>query len=328
MNLHITVQVPRSPDLQKLMDRLPEKLEPLLVAFQPELVQVQGRLVRHTSREGVNCRLNLHLPTTQLSSEETAATAQIAFRAASEDLVRQARKHVERLRENRLRKAPPSRPRANGSDRRESPAARRDHDGDFHAAQREQRRADMAGYFGAHYQQVRAFIGRQLQIRERMGELPPGQLETDEVLDEMVMTALESAATAPPVSRGRWLLMLAVSTIRKLVKAGSDRPHGVEHHTLTSDPRAMDEPDPEEVAATVEMMDQLAAALRPLPAAQRHDLILYLLEGFRPQELAELSHRTPAEVETSLHQAEAALRAKPGLSPMVRQRLRLAPQAV
>lgn len=315
MNLHITVQVPRSPDLEKVMDRLPAKLEPLLVAFRPELVQLQGRLVRHTSREGVSCSLNLHLPTAQLSSEHTAATAQIAFRAAGDELVRQVRKHKQRLRENRsqalsLRVAEP-------------PAApvQTNH------AEQERRRADLAGYFGAHYDHLLSFVRRQLRLRERLGELPPGQLDAGEVLDEVVLAALESAPSAPPVSRGRWLLVLAAAAIRKLVKQYSDHPHGLEHRTLTSDPTATDEPDPEEVAATSEMMDQLALALRPLPPAQRHDLVLYLLEGFRPKELAEISHRSAADVEASLLEAESALRAKPGLSPMLRQRLRLVPQA-
>lgn len=317
MNLHITVQVPRSPDLEKIMNRLPAKLEPLLIAFQPELVQLQGRLVRHTSREGVCCNLNLHLPTAQLSSEHTAATAQTAFRAASEELVQQVRKHKQRLRENRTLAPDQGRPRL--------AVAHPHHAG----AAQERRRADLAGYFGAHHAELLSFVQRQIGLRERLGELQPGQVEADEVLDEVVVAALEATPSPAPVSRGRWLLVLAAAAIRKLVKAYSDHQHGLEHRSLEADPEAADAPDPETVAATTEMMDQLALALAPLPRVQRHDLVLYLLEGFRPQELAELSHRTLGEVEASLAGAETALRAKPGLSPSLRQRLRLGmvPQA-
>jgi len=323
MNLHITVQVPRSPGLEKIMDRLPAKLEPLLVAFQPELVQLQGRLVRHTSREGVSCSLNLHLPTAQLSSEHTAATAQTAFRAASEELVQQVRKHKQRLRANRApdhgraRLAVAHSPHAGAAQERLPEAAQ------------EQRRADLAGYFGAHHAELLSFVQRQIGLRERLGELQPGQVEADEVLDEVVVAALEATPSPAPVSRGRWLLVLAAAAIRKLVKSYSDHQHGQEHRSLDADPEAADAPDPETVAATSEMMDQLALALAPLPRVQRHDLVLYLLEGFRPQELAELSHRTLGEVEASLAGAETALRAKPGLSPTLRQRLRLGmvPQA-
>ncbi|MGH9393860.1 MAG: hypothetical protein ACRD1E_06790, partial [Terriglobales bacterium] len=103
MNLHLTVQVPRSPDLNQILDRFQQKLALLLFAFQPELVQLQGRMVRHTSREGVLCRLNLHLPTGQISSEHTAKSAQIALRRSGEDLLRQLKKHKQLLRETRPR---------------------------------------------------------------------------------------------------------------------------------------------------------------------------------------------------------------------------------
>ncbi|MGH9483340.1 MAG: RNA polymerase sigma factor [Terriglobales bacterium] len=329
MNLHLTVQVPRSPDLNQVIDRFQRKLDALLLAFQPELVQLQGRLARHTQREGVRCRLNLHLPTGQLSSDEAAATAQAAFRAASDELTRQLKRHKQRLRETR--------PRARLAARRQpaipGPAGARVGG------------AGLAGYFGSHHQHLLGFVQRQLELRERLGELPPGWLDPREVLDETVVMALTARPGTPSLNRGRWLLLLATQAIRRLAQEYGDRQHGQELHSLdqaapggmayrttesdTGDGQgarlrdlvASDGANPEEAAQAFEAMERLAAALVRLPRQERHDLVLYLLEGFRPQEIAQLSKRSETEVRQSLDQAEAALRALPELPLLLRHRL-------
>jgi RNA polymerase sigma factor (sigma-70 family) len=324
MNLHLTVQVPRSPELNQQIDRFHAKLEPLLAAFQPELVQLQGRMVRHTSREGVLCRLNLHLPTAQLASEKAAATAQAAFRAAAEDLVSQLNKHKQRLRLTR-------------------PHVRRRRRlaGAVPAVSHVERQADLAGYFGSHADQVLAFVRRQIELREHLGELPEGRLNAVEVLDEVVVRALAARPGSVGLNRGRWLLMLAAQSIHDLAKDYGDHPHGQEMHSLDAQmpqpqpgaepPEAIrlaqviaaDRRNPEQVAATAEALERLASALLRLPPQQRHDLVLYLLEGFRPQELAELTHRAEADVRRSLEQAEAGLRAQPEVPGLFNQRFQV-----
>ncbi len=330
MNLHLTVQVPRSPELNQLVERFHHKLEPLLVAFQPELVQLQGRLVRHTSREGVLCRLNLHLPTARLSSEKAAATAQAAFRATSEDLVSQLNKHKQRLRLTRPHRRLQRRAAATPVP---APGERAP----------DWRQADLAGYFGSHMSEVLAFVRRQIALRERLGELPAGGLDPQEVLDEMVVTALAARPGSVSANRGRWLLMLAAQAIRKLARDYGDHPHGQAMSSLDAqlptsrsgpvagedqpealrlhDVVAANRRDPEQVAAAAEALERLAAALLHLPAQQRHDLVLYLLEGFRPQELAELTHRSEAEVRRSLEQAETGLRAQAEMPELLSQRI-------
>lgn len=323
MNVHLTFQIPRSEDLDQSVLRLQQKLDHLLRAFQPELVQLQGRLVRHSGREGVVCRLNLHLPTAQLSSEETEATAKVALRAAGEDLIRQVQKHKARLREGRSQPQArlPQEPGAGVVARNGKPVRAPGMRLVEAKAANAQRRNDLAGYFGVHYGEVLGFVQRQIRLRERLGELPVGSLEPTEVLNEAVMAALDDQPEIVPMSRGRWLLLLAAGAMRRLVKANSNIQHGQELLTLNSDPMAGDEPDPEELASTTEMMQQLATALQSLPAVQRHDLVLYLLEGFRPSELARISHRRTQEVEVSLREAENALQGRSDLPARLRQHL-------
>jgi DNA-directed RNA polymerase specialized sigma24 family protein/ribosome-associated translation inhibitor RaiA len=326
MNLHLTVQVPRSPELNQQIDRFHGKLEPLLAAFQPELVQLQGRIVRHTSREGVLCRLNLHLPTAQLTSEKAAATTQAAFRAAGDDLIAQLNKHKQRLRLTR----PHVRRRRRGF----VPPAPASGPG----------QAELAGYFGSHADQVLAFVRRQIELRENLGELPEGRLDPLEVMDEVVVRALSARPGSVGVNRGRWLLLLAAQAIRHLAKEYGDHPHGQAVQSLDArlarpqvdaDPPgetrldqviAANRRDPEQVAGAAEALGRLATALLRLPPQQRHDLVLYLLEGFRPQELAALTHRSEADVRRSLEQAEAGLRAQPEMPDVLSQRLKTAIQ--
>jgi DNA-directed RNA polymerase specialized sigma24 family protein/ribosome-associated translation inhibitor RaiA len=311
MNIHVTVQVPRSPELNQILDRFQHKLTPLLFVFHPDLVQLQGRLQRHTSREGVHCRLTLHLPTGQLSSERTAATAQTALRGAGDELIRQLNKHKQRLRETR-----PRFHRVRAARLRPRPGA------NAHAGAT----ADLAAYLGHHYAQLLAFVQRQLELRERLGEIPEGWLEPAEILNEVVTAALSEPPQAASQNRGRWLLLLTAQAIRQAVKTYGEHRHGLQIESLEPDAveaLAGDEANPEESAAAVETMDRLAAALRPLPLEQRHDLVLYLLEGFRPQELARLTRREESEVRASLTAAEAALQAVADLPGVLRRQLPL-----
>jgi len=348
MNVHLTVQVPRTPELNQNIDRFQRKLDGLLFAFQPELVQLQGRLVRHTSREGVMCRLNLHLPTGQLSSEVAAVTAQAAFRAASGELTRQLNKHKQRLRETRPRlhlAAAATRGRWRAQSATSRVAAAEFTPGRWRAQSAASRIAALNGYFGAHEQHLLAFVRRQIELRERLGELPAGWLDPYEVLNEVVVAALGARPGAQSANRGRWFLLLAAAAMRRLAKAYGDQPHGQPMHSLDQavpdfqraaaeavagdddeatrlqDVVASDHADPEETAAASETMERLAAALAGLPRQPRHDLVLYLLEGFRPQELAQLTKRSEADVLESLERAEAALRAQPELPQLLADRL-------
>lgn len=317
MNVHLTVHVPPSPDLNDVMQRFQAKLEPLLAAFQPELVQLQGRLERHTSRVGVHCRLNLHLPTGQLSAESTAETAQMAFRGAGEELVRQVHKHKQRLREARPRQRITAHAPAPANGRRLPPSAAAN-------ANAERRRQELAAYFGGHYDHLLAFIRRQIELADRLGEAnPPGaaSLDAQEVLDEVVLAALEAEPGAAQRNRGRWLRLLAAAAMRRLHRSYGAERHGVEVAALEADPLAADEPDPEELARLNEMMQQLTSALLLLPPPQRHDVVLHLLEGFQPRELARLSRRSPAEVTASLREAATRLGAEPHLPVSLKQRL-------
>jgi len=284
----------------------------LLNAFQPDLIQVQGRLLRHTSREGVECRLNLHLPTGQLSGEKIAGTAQAAFRGASEELLRQLKKHKQKLRETRPHMRSVKAAQSAANETRNGPAL--------------ENGADLMGYFGEHYADLLGFVQRQVALRERLGELAPGQIDAHEVLDEVVVAALDSRPRELREHRARWLLVLAATAIGRLVKQYGSSPQGQTLEPLENNTLVAEQSNPEELANTDEWMRRLANAVRKLPSAQRQDVVLYLLEGFRVAELAEMSQRSPTEVEASIAAAEATLRTIPDLPAALLQTLRHVPE--
>ncbi len=321
MKLQFTYQVAKAPDLEALVARSSEKIDRLLRVFDPDLVALHGRLSLRNPREGVICNLNLRLPTGQLASEETAATAQAALRAARADLIEQIKKHKEKLRrESGQRRslralpeevAPP--PVAAGL----SPL-------------------DLSHFISAHVESQLEFIRRQIHWRVESGELSAGELDEREVLNEAIANGLSNHAYLDESNRERWFFLLSMDAIRRLSAEGRNGDaSGVELLSLERDLNASErsqaelfetiEPEdelrqsdlipdpsvasPEDVAYTDEDMTLLEAALLRLPPQQREDLVLFTFEGFSLRELALLSEREASEVEASLKRARQLLEA-------------------
>ncbi len=317
MKLQFTYQVAKAPELEALVQRTADKIGRLLRVFNPDLVQLHGRLSRGSPREGVLCTLNLRLPTGQLAGEENAVTAQAALRAARAELIEQIKKHKQKLRRESgqrraLRELPAQAapvPRVAGL----SPL-------------------DLSHFINAHLDALREFIRRQIRWRVESGELRPGELDEREVLDEAIARGLGDHAYLEETNRERWFLLLAADAIRRLSERDG-LASGVEVVSLESDLNESErlragqfesvEPDddlqhadlipdrgmasPEDVAYTDEDVTLLEAALLRLPAEQREDLVLFTFEGFTLRELALLSERDPEAVEASLRRARELL---------------------
>lgn len=341
MQVQFTVQVPKSSDLEAQLAKLQEKVGRLLAMFQPDLVQLHGRLTRHTSREGALCSLNLRLPTGQLASEGGGATAQIALRQAQDELLEQIKKHKQRLHREQLRAGhrtvrtmPPADALRPAPASAASPGAE------------QADRADLSRYIAANVEQLRRFVARQIHLRERLGQLRPGQLDAREVLDEMIADALAAPNgnhPAPP----RWFYLLAVSAIGRLAALTDQHYLGQTSDSLDReitpaetrreeefeflDPveetelrDIMPDPDmanPEQIAYSNEVVDLLQSALNHLDRRQREDLVLFAIEGFTIEELAMISGRKAEQARADLRRAGEALARQPGVAGDLRERL-------
>src|SRR5271169_1953863 len=98
MNVHISYRHRKTPDIEKDINHLVEKLRKRLQVFRPELVHLKGVVEQNSPREGTTVSLNLRLPSGQMAVQESAATAAAAVKAAFDDLMQQTVKHKDLLR--------------------------------------------------------------------------------------------------------------------------------------------------------------------------------------------------------------------------------------
>src|SRR5256885_17171882 len=92
MNVHISYRVHRTPDIEKEINHLIEKLRKRLQVFRPELVHLKGYIEQNSPREGIIVSFNLRLPSGQMAVQESASTAPAAIKAAVDELLQQITK--------------------------------------------------------------------------------------------------------------------------------------------------------------------------------------------------------------------------------------------
>ena len=86
--------------VQKAVNGHLKKIERLLVAYAPDLIQVRGHFDRHATRTEFTCAVNLSLPTGTLHASAVAADAENSARAAFSELEAQIKKHQSLLRKD------------------------------------------------------------------------------------------------------------------------------------------------------------------------------------------------------------------------------------
>ncbi len=192
---------------------------------------------------------------------------------------------------------------------------------------------------GPHLANLREVAGKVLRYVEARGDLPPEELELDEVVDAALARAFDefSKGKAPTDIRSR-LVRFALEEIKAAVKrAQTDRtrmvhveehvpetPPAEEVSTLGEDILYFYQPDedlkvedvipdleippPDQIVETNELRRCVRAALRDLPKDARRALTLRYIVGLTGQELARSLGKPEAEVERLIDDARARLR--------------------
>ena len=75
MNVHVSYKVNKTPDIEKEINHLIEKLRKRLQVFRPELIHLKGIVEQNSPREGFVVSFNLRLPSGQMAVQESADTA-------------------------------------------------------------------------------------------------------------------------------------------------------------------------------------------------------------------------------------------------------------
>jgi RNA polymerase sigma factor (sigma-70 family) len=335
MNVHITYKVPKSPDLEKLINQQTEKLGRYLQVFRPDLVHLKGIVAENSARQGFGVSLNLRLPSGQMASEENGPNATAAIKAAFDDINEQVKKHKELLRNqhNWPRRRGPGRAVVDTVPFEQTVAA---------IKPEQISSADISNYIDVNFPRLKRFIARELQYREDQGQLPPGRINVEDIVNETIASALAEQNDKPErMKLEPWMHRLAREATNRLAADDNDegnipleRSHGQQNvqasdeavlqfhqpedrlyeENVIADPTAN---NPEELAARRELITLVETTLRDAGRSEREAFIFYTIEGFTLEEIADITNHSVEEVRAAIHRAREHLqRALPMKDPL------------
>jgi DNA-directed RNA polymerase specialized sigma24 family protein/ribosome-associated translation inhibitor RaiA len=327
MNVHISYKVHKTPDIEKEVTHLLDKLRRRLQVFRPELIHLKGMVEQNSPREGTTVSLNLRLPSGQMAAQQSSSTAKAAVKVAFDDLLQQVTKHKDQLRNPHKW---PRRRSGNGKTARQVPFEQT-----LAAVQPPTASADdVRSYVNANLGRLSLFVERELYFREAADQISPEAVSKEEVVDEAVARALGDGGDKPErLALEPWLYRLAIGAMDDLAAGAghegtnvhledSVRPRNVRasdeaelqfhqpdetmtEETVIADPRVS---TPEDLAASAEMMTLVQFALGPASRSEREAFLLHALEGFSVEEVSAITGHSPDRVRSSIAAARAQLR--------------------
>jgi DNA-directed RNA polymerase specialized sigma24 family protein/ribosome-associated translation inhibitor RaiA len=341
MNVHISYKVQKTPDIEKEINHLIEKLRKRLQVFRPELVHLKGVIEQNSPREGTIVSLNLRLPSGQMAVQESASSAAAAVKAAFDDLLQQLTKHKDLLRSShkwpRWRRGADTRPtnKVAFEDTVASvqmPTVSSD---------------DIRSYVNANLGRLERFVERELYFRETAEQLLPDFINKEEVIDEVIARALGDGGEKPErLALEPWLYRLAIRSIDDIASSSQENLSSVplEESVRKRNVRASDEselqfhqpdetfteetviPDrrtatPEDIAYSDEMVTLVQYALDGTSRADREVFILHAIEGFSVDEIVAITDRKPGEIMSSIVATREHLRRSPPLADRSKNKL-------
>lgn len=205
---------------------------------------------------------------------------------------------------------------------------------------------DVRGYINANLPTLERFVSRELRYRESSGQLPANLVSPDEVIDEAVVTALSSEEKPANLSIERWLYRLAIRAINGIATGnGSDSSAlPLEQHVGSQNVTGSDEAflqfhqpgetlnredviaderasNPEQLAASDEMIDQLEQALHGAKPREREAFVLFAIEGFTVDEISQVTDRAPEAVRDEIDAARNHLIKKLPANNLLKKKL-------
>ncbi len=339
MNVHISYKLRKTPDLEKEIHHLVEKLRKRLQVFRPELLHLKGVVEQNSPREGTTVSLNLRLPSGQMAVQKSAQMPVAALKSAFDDLRQQITRHKDLLRSSHKwtrRRSANSRP-----------AAQVPFEQTLAALQPSTISAeDIRSYVNANLSRLERFVERELYFREAAEQMAPDSVTKEEVIDEVIASALGDGGEKPEkLALEPWLYRLAIHAIGDLQARGSDNVLAVhlEDSARVPNVRASDEPElqfhqpdetltresviadrrtatPEDLASSDEMDRLMEFALAAAKPRDREVFILHTIEGFSVAEIAAITDRKPEAISASIIAAREHLRRSPPIAGRFKHR--------
>ncbi|MBS1849764.1 MAG: hypothetical protein JST79_02535 [Acidobacteria bacterium] len=328
MNVHISFKVRKTPDIEKEILHITQKLQKRLQVFRPELVHLKGIVEELSSRKTFAVTLNLRLPSGQMAAQKSAATPATALRAASDDLLLQLNKHKSQLRN--AHKWPRWR---RGS--QERPAEGVPFEQTLAAVQAPTISSDdIRSYVNANLSRLEHFVEVELLFREAAEQIPANSIMKEEIIDEVIARALEEGVEKPErLALEPWLYRLALRVIGDLPDYAGEEGQEVrlEQTLRSANAPASDEaelqfhqPDesfteesviadrrastPEDIAYSEEMIALVQSAMHGASPVEKEAFILHVMEGFSVEEISAITTRSAEEILGAIAAARRRLR--------------------
>lgn len=331
MNVHTSYKnLNKTPDLEREINLQTEKLKKRLQVFRPELVHLRVTVEENNAREGFKVSADLKLPSGDMAARQTGDTASAAIKTAFEQLTEQLGKHKDHLRAQwkwpRRRRVGRTRPEPQVPFEEtlaavQPPTISSD---------------DITGYVNANLDRLFLFVEREILYRENTGALQRDLVSAEEVVDEVIANALGDSNHRPEkVALEPWLYRLAVRAIGDIGNRNGEQVSGVSldqaaprdgrtQHGTDENELQYHQPDesvsnrdliadsrtasPEASVYTEEMVTMVEAALLKAQPQDREAFLLYVVEGFTPDEIAVISDRSIDQVRKSVVSAREYLR--------------------
>ena len=194
--------------------------------------------------------------------------------------------------------------------------------------------ADVEVWLSANLRALEVFIDQELNFQVEADQIREDQITREEVIDEVIVSALSHEDRRQLLPLESWFHRLAVQAIRRLIHSNADTatisldaPAGIQNVT-GSDENVLQyhQPDdslpeesvirdesmrtPEEIMAGDEMVAQLDIVLREVHTQDREAFVLFTLEGFTVDEISRLAGRPPDQVRRSIHDARTHIQQK------------------
>jgi DNA-directed RNA polymerase specialized sigma24 family protein/ribosome-associated translation inhibitor RaiA len=334
MNVHFSYRLHKTPAVEKDIQHQVEKLRKRLQVFRPELVHLKGTVEENSPREGTSVSLNLRLPSGQMAVQAKAPTAEAAVKSAFEDLLQQVSRHKDLLRSSHKWQR-------RGNDASERRTRQVPFEQTLAAVYPAVVSAeDVRSYVNANLSRLERFVEREIYMREAQDQIKVDSLTKEEVIDEVICTALGDGQEKPErLALEPWLYRLALRAVDELSRPDESNGSAVhlEESARKRNVKASDEaelqfhqPDesiteetiiaddrvatPEQIFASDEMLRLIASALRDVGAGAREAFILFAIEGFGIEEIAAITGRPAEGVLASIALAREHLRKAPGVA--------------
>jgi RNA polymerase sigma factor (sigma-70 family) len=325
MNVHFSYKIAKTTDLENLLQQQTDKLNRLLRVFRPELVHLKGSIVENSPSEGFGVSLNLRLPSGQMAAQESSGTVIAAVKAAFSELANQLKKHKDLLRNqhNWPRRRGPGRAVVETVPFEQTVAA---------VKPEAVSTSDVYSYIDANLPRLRRFVAREVAHRENEGQLTADQVSVDDAVSEAIANALDEQRDKPERMRLEpWLYRLAVDAISHLAFGGHEEgrmplersPDTGQAHDTEEPIAEFSEPQerlyvenaivdstsqsPEDIAARNELIDLVERSLRDAGRDQREAFILFTIEGFTVEEIADITNHLPQQVRAHIQAAREHL---------------------